>query len=66
MKIKYTHTANPGVEKTLDTEQSLKGSLGLLHAMGKEPTQEGWDKEELARLKQAKRDGSILFYRVES
>ena len=64
MKIKYVHSTDPGVEKIHDTEKSLKGCIGLIHALGSERTQEEWDKHELALFERDKQKGYVLTYEV--
>lgn len=64
MKVKYVHSSAPGEEKILDTEKSLKGCSGLLHAMGCRPTQKEWDKQELKRFERDKKKGLILSYGI--
>ena len=64
MKIRYVHSADPGVEKIHDTEKSLEGCIGLIHAMGSERTQEEWDKHELSCFERDKAKGLVLSYSV--
>lgn len=64
MKIRYFHVSEPGVEKVHDTEKSLKGCIGLIHALGGEMTQELWDQNELTRFASDMKQGRILSYSV--
>jgi hypothetical protein len=64
MKIKYVYSSDPGVEKSYDTEKSLQGCIGLIHALGGEKTQGEWDKEELARFERDRQKGYVLSYSV--
>lgn len=64
MKIKYVHIADPSVEKIHDTVKSLRGSIGLIHALGSEMTQEKWDQDELARFERDLKKGLVLSYSV--
>ena len=64
MKIRYIHSSDPETEKILDTEKSLKGSGGILHTMGFNPSQEEWDEHELNRFEQDKEKGLILSYSI--
>lgn len=64
MKIRYVHSADPGVEKIHDTEKSLKGCIGLIHSLGSDRTQEEWDKHELSCFERDKAKGLVLSYSV--
>lgn len=64
MKIRYVHSADPGVEKIHDTEKSLKGCIGLIHALSSERTQEEWDQHELSCFERDKAKGLVLSYSV--
>lgn len=64
MKIRYVHSADPGVEKIHDTEKSLKGCIGLIRSLGSERTQEVWDKHELSCFERDKAKGLVLSYSV--
>lgn len=64
MKIKYVHSMEPDREKIFDTEETLKGSIGLLHALGTEISQKDWDQAELQRLANDLKTGCILSYEI--
>lgn len=64
MKIKYVHSTAPMVEKVYETEKSLKGCAGILHALGNWPTQKEWDEDELRRFERAKTEGTIRSYSI--
>lgn len=64
MKIRYVHIADPGVEKIHDTEKSLKGCIGLIHALGSDRTQEEWDRHELKCFERDLQKGIVLSYSV--
>jgi hypothetical protein len=64
MKIRYIHSADPGVEKTYDTVLSLEGCKGFIRAMGSNQSKKEWDRQEVERFERDRRKGIILSYRV--
>jgi len=64
MKIKYVHIADPDNVKIHDTKRSFKGCIGMVHALGSNPTQSEWDKQELERFESDRAKGRILWYEV--
>ena len=64
MKIQYRHFSEPEVEKIHDTEKVLKKNIGFFNIFGGPPTQEVYDKDELARFARDLQKGYILSYEV--
>lgn len=62
MKIVYRHFSAPNEERVFDTVETFRGSVGICHALGKQKTQEEWDREEVARLERDLKAGIVLSY----
>lgn len=65
MKIRYVHAREPGRVKVYDTERSLMGCSGFIHAMsGNLSLQEEYDKRELEKFEEDLKKGIILSYEI--
>ena len=64
MKIKYVHFSEPDREKIIDSENAYSASIGLIHALGGNPTQKEYDEQLLEHFADDQRKGVILSYEV--